>query len=153
MMEPRLDFSSIAPETAKLMMEFEKYIQQSDLDTTLLELVKVRAAQINGCAFCLDMHTKDARADGETEMRLYTLDAWRETNFYTERERAALELTEAVTKISENHIPEEQYNLIKEHFNDKDFIDLLFAINTINNWNRIAITTRMVPGVYQPKGK
>lgn len=152
-MESRLDFSSIAPETAKLMMEFEKYLQKTDLDTSLLELVKVRAAQINGCAFCLDMHTKDARANGETEMRLYTLDAWRETDFYTEQERAALELTEAVTKISENHIPENQYKTIKNHFNDKDFIDLLFAINTINNWNRIAITTRMVPGVYQPNGQ
>lgn len=150
-MQSRLDFYTIAPDAGKLMMEFEKYIQKTNLDLTLLELVKVRASQINGCAFCLDMHTKDARANGETEMRLYTLDAWRETDFYTERERAALALTETVTKISENHISDELYHEVKQQFNDKDFIDLVHAINTINNWNRIAITTRMVPGVYQPE--
>lgn len=152
-MEARLDYYSIAPDATKIMFEFEKYMQKSNLDTSLLELVKVRASQINGCAFCLDMHTKDARANGETEQRLYTLDAWRESDFYTTKERAALALTEAITQISTNHVSDELYNEVRKEFNEKDFVDLIFAINTINSWNRIAITTRAVPGIYQPVKK
>ncbi|HLR08785.1 MAG TPA: carboxymuconolactone decarboxylase family protein [Bacillota bacterium] len=152
-MEERLDYYAIAPEATKIMIEFEKYMQKTNLDPTLLELVKTRASQINGCAFCIDMHTKDARANGETEQRLYALNAWRETDFYTDKERAALALTEAVTKISENHVSDALYEEVRKHFNEKDFIDLLFAINTINSWNRLAITTRSVAGKYQPKGK
>lgn len=149
-MQARLDYYSIAPEAAKIMMDFEKYIKSTNLDSTLLELVKTRASQINGCAFCLDMHTKDARANGETEQRLYALNAWRETDFYTEKERAALALTEAITEISTNHISDELYNEVRKHFDEKDFVDLVYAINTINSWNRIAITMRAVPGEYQP---
>lgn len=152
-MQARLDYYAIAPEAAKLMIGFEKYIKSTDLDLTLLELVKTRASQINGCAFCLDMHTVDARANGETEQRLYCLNAWRETNFYTEKERAALALTEAITEISTNHISDALYNEVREQFNEKDFVDLVYAINTINSWNRIAITMRAVAGKYKPIGK
>lgn len=152
-METRLDYYSIAPDAAKIMVEFEKYSKSTNLDSALLELVKVRASQINSCAFCLDMHTKDARAHGETEQRLYGLNAWRETDYYTEKERAALALTEAITEISTNPISDALYNETREHFNEKDFVDLVYAINTINSWNRIAITMRAVPGIYQPKGK
>ncbi len=149
-MQARLDYYAIAPEAAKIMVDFEKYLKSTNLDLTLLELVKTRASQINGCAFCLDMHTKDARSKGETEQRLYALNAWRETDFYTEKERAALALTEAITQISTNPISDELYNSVREHFNEKDFVDLVYAVNTINSWNRIAITMRAVPGKYQP---
>ncbi|MGY0694739.1 carboxymuconolactone decarboxylase family protein [Virgibacillus sp. FSP13] len=152
-MESRLDYYSIAPDAAKIMVQFEKYVKSTNLDSTLLELVKTRASQINGCAFCLDMHTKDARANGETEQRLYALNAWRETDFYTKKERAALALTEAITQISTNHVTDELYNDVREHFDEKDFVDLVYAINTINSWNRLAITTRAVPGKYQPSKK
>src|SRR5699024_9019947 len=146
-MEARLNYYEIAPDAAKIMVDLEKYIHSTNLDLTLLELVKTRASQINGCAFCLDMHTKDARSNGETEQRLYLLNAWRETDFYTEKERAALALTEAVTQISTYDVSDELYKQVREHFNDKDFVDLIYAINAINNWNRIAITTRAVPGI------
>lgn len=150
-MEARLDYYKVAPQAAKIMMDFERYIKSTNLESTLLELVKTRASQINGCAFCLDMHTKDARANGETEQRLYALNAWRETDFYTEKERAALALTEAVTQISTNHISDELYREVRKHFAEKDFVDLVYAINTINSWNRLAITTRAVAGMYQPR--
>ncbi|GAA0600354.1 carboxymuconolactone decarboxylase family protein [Virgibacillus siamensis] len=150
-MEARLDYYSIAPEAAGIMVEFEKYIHSTDLDSTLLELVKTRASQINGCAFCLDMHTKDARANGETEQRLYGLNAWRETDYYTGKERVALALTEVITEISIHHVSDELYNEVREQFNEKEFVDLVYAINTINSWNRLAITMRAVPGEYQPK--
>src|SRR5699024_12620078 len=134
LMEERLDYYAIAPEATKSMIDFEKYMQKTNLDPTLVELVKTRASQINDCACCIDMHTKDARANGETEQRLYELYAWWETDFYTDKERAALALTEAVTKISENHVSDALYEEVRKHFNEKDFIDLLFAINTINSW-------------------
>lgn len=152
-MQARLDYYKIAPEPAKIMKEFEKYTKSTNLDPALLELVKTRASQINGCAYCLDMHTKDARAKGESEQRLYCLNAWRETDLYTEKERAALALTEAITQISTNHISDELYNQVREYFNEKDFVDLVYAINTINSWNRIAITMRAVAGSYQPAKK
>ena len=150
-MEARLDHYAISPEPLKIMLGFEKYIKSTNLDSTILDLVKTRASQINGCAKCLDMHTKDARANGETEQRLYCLDAWRETDFYTEEERAALALTEAVTEISKKGISDDLYNSVREKFGEKDFVDLVYAINTINSWNRLAITMRTVPGDYQPK--
>lgn len=149
-MEARLDYFSLAPEAAKIMVQFEKYMATTALDHTLLELVKTRASQINHCAFCLDMHTKDARANGETEKRLYGLNAWRETDYYTDKERAALALTEAVTEIADKDVPDDLYAAVKAQFNDKDYVDLLFAINTINSWNRLAIATRAVPGHYEP---
>ncbi|MCG6162357.1 carboxymuconolactone decarboxylase family protein, partial [Leptospira bandrabouensis] len=109
----------------------------------LYELVKIRASQLNGCAFCINMHTKDLRDMGEAEKRIYLLDAWREATFYTEKEKAALELTETVTKISEKGVPDETYEKVRKHFNEKEFVALIILINTINSWNRIAISTRM----------
>jgi AhpD family alkylhydroperoxidase len=148
-MEARLDFSKTSPDGYKAMSGLELHVRRS-LEPTLLELVKIRASQINGCAYCLDMHTKDARAHGETEQRIYTLSAWRETPFFTDRERAALALTEAVTLISENQVPDSVYEEAKKHFNEKELVDLVLAIVTINGWNRLAITFHSVPGTYQP---
>jgi len=131
------------------MAGLERYVRSCGLEHPLLELVKTRASQINGCAYCIDMHTKDARAGGETEQRLYALSAWRETPFYTERERAALEWTEALTLISENDIPDSLYEAVRQHFSESELVNLTMAIVTINGWNRLAIPFRSVPGSYQ----
>jgi AhpD family alkylhydroperoxidase len=152
-MEPRIHYEKFAPEALRGMYLIERYLHTSSLGDPLLELVKMRASQINGCAFCLDMHSKDARAGGETEQRLYALNAWRETPFYTSRERAALEWTEALTLISETHVPDEVYEAVKKEFNDAELIDLTYAVMAINSWNRMAIATRAVPGIYQPAQK
>jgi AhpD family alkylhydroperoxidase len=149
-MQARLDYAKTAPEGVKAMFGLEQYVRNSGLDRSLLELVKMRASQINGCAFCLDMHSKDARAAGETEQRLYALSAWRETPFFTERERAALAWTEAVTRVSESHMPDETYETVREHFTEKELVDLTLTIVAINGWNRLAISFRSVPGSYQP---
>ena len=149
-MQARLDFSKVFPESYKAMLELEKLVALSGLEHSLYELIKTRASQINGCAYCLDMHTKDARKAGETEQRLYALSAWRETPFYTERERAALEWTEAMTLISQNHVPDELYEKVRKHFDEKEMVALSMAIVAINGWNRLAIGFRTVPGSYQP---
>ncbi|MFT4114913.1 carboxymuconolactone decarboxylase family protein [Silvibacterium sp.] len=146
----RLDYAKASPEAVQAMYGLERVIRNSGLDTTLLELVKTRASQLNGCAFCIDMHTKDARAHGETEQRLYGLSAWRETPFYTEQERAALAWTETLTNIQQGHAPDAAFEEVKQHFNEKDLTNLTIAITTINAWNRIAIGFRMEPGSYQP---
>lgn len=148
-MEQRLNYSQIAPNALKGMLELEKYVSNSGLEKTLYELVKTRASQINRCAYCLDMHTKDARKAGETEQRLYALSAWRETPFYTERERAALEWTEALTLISENDVSDSLYNSVRKHFDEKELVALSMAIVAINGWNRLAIGFRTVPGTYE----
>ena len=148
-MEPRLNYPKVAPEPLKLMYAVEKYLGGSGLERNLLELVKIRASQINGCAYCLDMHSKDARASGESEQRLYALDAWRETPFYTDRERAALAWTEAVTKISQDHAPDPVYQEARQRFSEEELVNLTLAIVTINGWNRLAISFRAVPGEYQ----
>jgi AhpD family alkylhydroperoxidase len=133
------------------MMGLEIYLRKSSrLEPALLELVKFRASQINGCAYCLDMHSKDARARGESEQRLHTLNAWRETPFFTARERAALAWTEAITLISETHAPDSVYAEVRQQFDDEEMVDLTLAIVTINGWNRLAIAFRQVPGDYQP---
>lgn len=150
-MKQRLDYFSVAPEALKGMLDLEKYVHQSGLERTLYELVKTRASQINGCAYCIDMHTKDARKAGETEQRLYTLSAWKETTFYTERERAALAWTEALTLISENDVPDSLYENTRKHFSEKEMITLTMAIVAINGWNRLAISFRTVVGSYQSK--
>jgi AhpD family alkylhydroperoxidase len=124
---------------------------EAGVEPELLELVRIRASQLNGCAFCIDMHTKDARAADETEQRIYALDAWRETPFFTERERAALALTEAVTFVADGHVPDEVYRAAAEVFKDDELAALLWAAVVINAYNRIAISTRMQPGTYQPK--
>lgn len=133
------------------MLGLETYVRKSSgLETSLLELVRMRASHINGCAFCLDMHSKDARAAGETEQRLYCLPAWRETPFYSEREQAALAWTEAVTLVSEGHVPDEVFEQARKHFSEEELAHLTLAIVTINGWNRFAIAFRAVPGAYQP---
>ena len=147
----RLDFTKVAPAALKAMYSLQKYVDESGLEPSLLKLVEVRASQINGCAYCLDMHTKDARADGETEQRLYALDAWQETPFYTERERAALAWTEAVTLIREGHVPDEVFERVREHFSDEELISLTTAVVAINGWNRLCISFRAEPGTYQPQ--
>ncbi len=148
-MEPRLDALKIAPELYPKFLAVQKYVDSCGLERPLLELVKMRASQINGCAFCLDMHTKDARALGESEQRLYLLNAWRESPFYSDRERAALEWTEAVTLVSESHVPDEVYERVKQHFTPAELVNLTAAIAMINTWNRISVAFRAVPGSYR----
>jgi len=132
------------------MAGLEKYVHECGLESSLLELVKMRTSQINGCAFCLDMHWKDARAAGESEQRLYSLDAWRETPFYSERERAALAWTEAVTLVADSHVPDELYEEVRQHFSEEELVNLTLAIVAINGWNRLSISFRAEPGIYQP---
>ena len=149
-MDPRLTYGDVAPGAGQAMMALEHYVHQSDLEPSLIELVKLRASQINGCAYCIDMHTKDARAAGESEQRLYALTAWQETPFYSARERAALAWTEAVTLIADGHVPDDVYEQARTQFEEKDLVDLTMAIVAINGWNRLAISFRSVPGTYQP---
>jgi AhpD family alkylhydroperoxidase len=134
------------------MAALDGYVKKSGFDPRLLHLVRMRASQINGCAYCLDMHSKDARAEGETEQRLYALDAWRETPFYSERERAALAWTEALTLIRKTHAPDDVYEEMRKHFDAEEQVLLTAAIVAINSWNRIAIGFRAVPGAYQAAG-
>jgi AhpD family alkylhydroperoxidase len=152
-MEPRIDYRRFAQEPIKALYALEDYLARCSIEPKLAHLMKMRASQINGCAFCIDMHSKDARALGETEQRLYELNAWRETPFYTERERAALEWTEALTLLSETHAPDEVYERLKTHFNEKEIVDLTYIISAINVWNRIGVGLRSVPGHYQSPHK
>lgn len=149
-MQPRLNFTKISPGAYQAMGGLEMFVRKSKLEQPLLELVKMRASQINGCAYCLDMHSKDARAAGETEQRLYTLNAWRETPFFSDRERAALAWTEAVTLVSVDHVPEAVYEEARQCFSEEELVNLTLAIVAINGWNRLAIAFRAVPGEYQP---
>ena len=149
-MEPRIDARRHAQEAQKAMYALEKYLAECGLEHSLIHLMKMRASQINGCAYCIDMHSKDARALGETEQRLYELDAWRETPFYSDRERAALAWTEAITLVSETHVPDSVYEEVRKFFNEKEIVDLTFVVTTINAWNRLAIALRAVPGHYRP---
>lgn len=148
-MEPRIDYAKTAPEVRTAMMGLEQYVRQSGLDGGLLELVKLRASLINGCAYCADMHTKVARSRGETEQRLYAVGVWRETPFYSDRERAALAWTEAVTLVSVDHVPDDVYELARQQFTEKELVDLTLAIVAINGWNRLAIAFKTVPGTFQ----
>ena len=149
-MQNRLNYAKVAPEGYKTMLALDNYLKHCGLEPSLLELVKARASQINGCAFCLDMHTKDARARGETEQRLYTLSAWEETPFFSERERAALAWTEAVTRVAETHVPDATYEWARSQFTEKELADLTLAIAAINGWNRLSIAFRKEAGTYQP---
>ena len=152
-MKARVDYGSVAPEAVKAMLGLDASVRKSGLEKPLLELVRLRASQINGCAYCIDMHSKDARAAGETEQRLYGLNAWRETPYYTDRERAALEWTEAITLITQGHAPGDVYDRVRSHFSEKEVVDLTCAVAAINVWNRIAIAFRVVPGTYQPAAR
>ncbi|HSM96769.1 MAG TPA: carboxymuconolactone decarboxylase family protein [Rhizomicrobium sp.] len=142
-MSERLGFYKSSPGGTKIMIEMEKYLHECGLEESLIHLVKMRASQINGCAYCLDMHSRDARKLGETERRLYVLDAWRETELFTVRERAALAWTEALTLISQTHAPDSAYAEARAQFSDAELADLTLLIGTINIWNRIAIGFRM----------
>ena len=152
-MESRLKVFEVAPKAYQLMAAMQQYVNNSGLDHKMLELVKMRASQINGCAYCLDMHSIDARAIGESEQRLYALNAWRETPFFSDRERAALAWTEAITLVSETHVPDEVFEEVKKYFSEKEIVDLTLVATAINMWNRIAIAMRAVPGHYRHAAK
>jgi len=149
-MKPRIDITRVSPKVAQAMFGLQNTVNNSGLEHNLLELVKMRASQINGCAYCLDMHSKDARAAGETEQRLYLLDAWREVALYSERERAALEWTEALTRIGEGHVPDAVYASAREHFSEEELVNLALAVVAINGWNRLSIAFRAEAGKYRP---
>ena len=148
-MQPRLNITESSSGAYKAMLALETYVRGSGIEKPLLELVKMRASQINGCAYCLDMHSKDARAAGETEQRLFCLPAWRECPFYTDRERAALQWTESLTLIANDHVPDSVFESVRPHFTEKELADLTLAVVAINGWNRIAISFRSTPS-YQP---
>lgn len=150
-MEPRMIFPKIAPEGFAAMLALSAYLQKSGLDESLINLICLRASQINGCAFCLDMHWKDLRAAGESEQRLYGLDAWEESPYYSERERAALAWTEAVTNVRDGHVPDEVYERVRKTFTPKELAELTLAVTVINSWNRINIALRTPAGTYQPR--
>ncbi|MBB2930235.1 carboxymuconolactone decarboxylase family protein [Paraburkholderia silvatlantica] len=144
-MQARLDFYKASPEGTKAMIALEERASKSSIEKPLAELVRLRASQINGCAYCVDMHTADARKGGETDRRLATVSVWRETPFFTERERAALEWTESVTLLAQTHVPDEVWERVKPHFSDQEIADLTLLIIAINGWNRIAVTFRKLP--------
>ena len=149
-MKARLELTAAPAGAMEAMRTMEKYIRTCGIESKLLELIKIRASQINGCSYCIDMHTKDARAHGETEQRIYALNAWRETPFFTDKERAALAWTESVTLVSETQVPDDVYELMQKNFDEKELINITMAVVTINSWNRLAISFRSVPGSYQP---
>jgi AhpD family alkylhydroperoxidase len=150
-MKSRIDIAKVSPAAYRAMATLEQYIHSSGLEPGLIHLLKFRASQINGCAYCLDMHSKDARALGETEQRLYGLDAWREAPYYTDRERAALAWIEALTLITEGHVPDEVYEEARKVFNEQELVDLAMLAVAINGWNRLAIGFRAEAGSYQPR--
>ena len=147
-MKARIDLMHVTPGIIQAMLGLERQVRRAGLDEKLLELVRMRASKINGCAVCLDMHSKDARANGETEQRLYGLEAWRETPYYSARERAALEFTEAVTLVSEKGVPDDVYDRAREQFSEDELLALTLAIVSINGWNRLNVAARSVPGDY-----
>src|SRR5665213_3879693 len=149
-MQARFDYLKAARGVYDAMLGLEKYLHQSGLEESLIHLIKLRVSQINGCAYCLDMHWKDARALGESEQRLYGLDAWEESPYYTDRERAALAWTEALTKVREGHVSDEVYERVRPHFTEKELADLSLAITSINSWNRLNIAVRTVPERISP---
>jgi len=150
----RFDYAEVAPGAYRAMAGLEHYLHESGLEENLLHLIKLRASQINGCAYCLDMHWKDLKSIGETDQRLYELNAWEEGPFYSDRERAALAWTEAVTRVADSHVPDEIYEHVRQHFSEKEMADLTLAVAAINAWNRLAISARTTPGTYEvPKAR
>ncbi|GCE28845.1 alkyl hydroperoxide reductase AhpD [Dictyobacter alpinus] len=149
-MKARMNYSKAAPGAMRAMNGLETYLAKCGLEPALMDLIKLRASQINGCAYCVDMHSLDARAGGESEQRLYALPVWHETPFFTERERAALLWTEKLTLISIDHVPDEVYEQVRQHFSEEELANLTLAIATINAWNRFGISFRNVPGEYTP---
>jgi AhpD family alkylhydroperoxidase len=149
-MKPRLHYAQAAPGVYDAMDALDRHLQDCGLEPPLLLLVQLRASQINGCAYCLDMHSKELRAIGETEQRIYSLGAWRECPYYTGRERAALAWTETVTRVADAQVPDDVYDMVRPHFTEKELCDLTLAVAAINAWNRLSIAARLVPGTYQP---
>jgi AhpD family alkylhydroperoxidase len=150
-MKPRVDLTKhVASGMGRAMLALSSEVA-AQIEPGLSELIKIRASQMNGCAYCIDMHTKDARLSGETEQRIYSLNAWRETSFFSERERAALEWTEAVTRVGDTHVPDEIYQRVAAHFDEQEMVALTFAVVVINGWNRLAVSFRAPAGTYQPK--
>jgi len=145
----RLNYAKAAPGVYDAMDALDRYLQDCGLERSLLLLVQLRASQINGCAYCLDMHWKDLRAIGETEQRLYSLDAWRESPYYTVKERAALSWTEAVTLLADGHVSDAVYEQVRSHLSERELSDLTLAVAAINAWNRLSIAARLVPGAYK----
>lgn len=152
-MRARLSVPQLSPAAYKAMLGLEAAVRGLGLEESLYELVKIRASQINGCAFCIDMHTKDARARGETEQRIYALDAWREAPFFTERERAALAFTESITRVADTGVPDEAYEVAARHFEARELSALIMVAATINAWNRIAVASRTPAGTYEPPAR
>lgn len=152
-MKRRLDYARLSPDGYRAMLALNKFAETSGLERSLLELIKIRASQINGCAYCIDMHTIDARAGGESEQRIYLLDAWRESPFYSDRERAALAWTEAVTLVGQTHVPDDVYDEARRHFSEEEIVNLTWAVVVINGWNRIAVAFRSEPGKYRGRQK
>jgi AhpD family alkylhydroperoxidase len=150
-MEERIHYAKVAPLAYHALLGLEKYLHDCGLEQPLLHLLKLRASQINGCAYCLDMHWKDLKAIGETDQRIYSLDAWRECPYYTDRERAALAWTEAVTRVADTHVPDDVYEEVSRQFTEKEMADLTMAVAAINAWNRLSIAGRTPPGTYQPQ--
>ena len=150
-MEQRVDYMKVAPGVLQAMLSLEKYLIQSGLERELIDLVKLRASQINGCAYCIDMHWKDLRAEGASEQKLYGLDAWQESTYYTDRERAALAWTEAVTRLDDRQVSDPVFELARRFFSEKELADLTLCIVAINGWNRLNIAFRQPAGTYQPK--
>ena len=151
-MKQRIAYQSVSPEGLQGMFATEKYLARSSLGHNLLHMVKLRASQMNGCAYCIDMHWKDAKAVGETEQRLYGLDAWRESPYYSDRERAAFAWAEALTDVTDGHVPDAVYDQARGQFSEQELVDLTLAVAQINAWNRIAISMRAEPGHYKPRG-
>lgn len=152
-MNARINALEYAPEARKAMLALEKYLAGCGLEPKLLHMLKLRASQINGCAYCIDMHWLDARAHGETEQRLYALNAWRESPFYDDRERAALAWIEALTLVADTHVPDAVYEEARRHFDERQLVDLTYLAMTINAWNRLAIAMRSQPGHYKPTAR
>ncbi|MCC7341767.1 MAG: carboxymuconolactone decarboxylase family protein [Bryobacterales bacterium] len=151
--QPRIDYGAVSPKALQALLAVERYVRESGLEPQLLELVKFRASTINGCAYCVDMHSKDARAHGETEQRLYAVNVWHEAPFFTPRERAALAWTEAVTEVSSSKVPDDVYELARKHFDEKQLVDLTMAVIAINSWNRLSVAFRTVAGTYEPPAR
>ena len=152
-MQPRIKIATVNPGAFQAMLGLETYLRGCGLDVKLLDLIKLRVSQINGCAYCIDMHWKDLRAAGESEQRLYGLDAWRESPYYTERERAALAWAEAVTRVTDGHVPDEVFEEARRHFNEDELANFTLGVVAINGWNRLSIAFRAEAGTYQPAGK
>jgi AhpD family alkylhydroperoxidase len=147
----RIDYAHVAPGAMRAQVGMETYARGSGLEHSLLYLVKLRASYLNGCAYCVDMHTKDARLENETEQRLYAVPVWRETPFFTPRERAALAWTDTVTMVADTHVPDEAFDEVRAHFTEAEVVNLTMAIIAINGWNRLAIAFRKPVGSYQPR--